>query len=279
LIFIGVIWFIVAKYKEYLEEESKSSDNSTWSNTRKKTFHSSYTYNSVSDNVDEYIGKSVIFSKVTGVTYNNRQENIRKITKYTPIKLETNSSNSYDSNAVQVLTTTNYELGWIPKEVSSKISKALYNSEISKVEIYKILGNGINYNFGLRIAIYFNYANENYKDILSMFMDKQICNDLNYDNYSFFHYGKDPREERKSAYNTQTILSSNQQVSDDDDGEDYHNYQDEPSINDIDDGMGYERSCEWDYSEADVGYHPDPDYEFNDPDEYGYDDYGYDDFY
>jgi len=126
--------------------------------------------------------KKEFFCKVTGVTYENRQKIISEINYKTPIKLVRDRTNIYDPYAVEVKTTYDISLGWIPKGLSKIISSLLAEKEEIVVEIFKIVGDGKKYRFGLRLKITYFGDIDNYKKILYYLLNNDICFDLNKEN-------------------------------------------------------------------------------------------------
>ena len=61
-----------------------------------------------------------MFTKLRGVTFNNRQENIIQLKESQELKI-TKSPNQYHSQALLVTTLDNNELGFIKKEIADNI--------------------------------------------------------------------------------------------------------------------------------------------------------------
>jgi hypothetical protein len=84
-----------------------------------------------------------IVAKVTGVTFDGRQDNLALITKDTSIKLERDRRNSYDFYAVKVMGLVGEEwkdLGFLPAKMSSKYSHFLDKNYTLKASIHRISG-------------------------------------------------------------------------------------------------------------------------------------------
>lgn len=93
---------------------------------------------------------------VAGVTFNNRQKIIPLLVQNQEIKLKRDYQNKSDKNAIMVLAKIDNEIkqiGWVPKEFSFKIAQAIDNGIKYKVKVFDILGDGVQFSYGVKIKI------------------------------------------------------------------------------------------------------------------------------
>ena len=93
-----------------------------------------------------------IYTRIAGVTFENRQMHISKLHIYDKLLLKREKNNIYDNNAVAVYDTSGHHIGYIPKEISHKIANKLDNGELLNVTIVSISGSS-NTNLGVNISI------------------------------------------------------------------------------------------------------------------------------
>ena len=95
--------------------------------------------------------KYTIYSKVSGVTYGNRQQVVSQLYEGKYLRVIREKHNQYDSNAV-ALYDGEMQLGYISKELSVQVASKMDNSKIVNVKVVKITGGG-SYNYGANILI------------------------------------------------------------------------------------------------------------------------------
>lgn len=106
------------------------------------------------------------YTKLTGVTYNNRQQNIALLEKGKKLEVVREVNNEYDKNAIELFDGNN-SIGYIPSETVRKLSlKYDVGSEI-EVFVEKITGgNGNFYGVNVRIDVY----NKTYNQCLPRYL-------------------------------------------------------------------------------------------------------------
>ena len=101
-------------------------------------------------------------TKISGVTYGNRQTALEHLTKYDSelisVELERDSANEYDSNAIKVITTVqgkgSYCVGFVPKTLSATFAALIDAGKAVKATFKEVRGKYHNYhNFGLCVAV------------------------------------------------------------------------------------------------------------------------------
>ena len=95
--------------------------------------------------------------KLTGVTFEDRQDALKEVISTTKLKLDRERNNPYDFNAVKVKGFINSDwkdLGYIPKEVNESVANALDKGVKLKVHYKERLGDPeIGYNYGLMVVV------------------------------------------------------------------------------------------------------------------------------
>jgi len=101
-------------------------------------------------------------ARVTGVTFDGRQELISRMSSDTPVKLERNRRNSYDFYAVRVLAKIDESwahVGFIPRPMNKMVANAIDLGENLKLKVAVIKGgckrelDGETLNYGLEVDI------------------------------------------------------------------------------------------------------------------------------
>lgn len=64
-------------------------------------------------------------TKISGVTFNNRQHIIRALKVDDAVILRRNPSNAFDRNAVEVWSLTSGMIGYIPKDLAAQIASRM----------------------------------------------------------------------------------------------------------------------------------------------------------
>lgn len=105
---------------------------------------------------DSFASKTgAIFCRVAGVSFDNRQEPISKMSGSTLVRLERDRRNPYDFNAVKVVAfvdNTWQDIGFVPASINKKVVQMLDNNISLKAFVWKIIGGG-DYNLGVSIVI------------------------------------------------------------------------------------------------------------------------------
>lgn len=103
-----------------------------------------------------------LIAKVTGVTFEGRQKVLKQMSKDTPVKLERDRRNEYDSYAVKVLAELKgkwVQTGFIPRPMSRRVAESLDNGVCLPAHVHRVIGgmfsehSGEVLNFGLEICI------------------------------------------------------------------------------------------------------------------------------
>lgn len=77
--------------------------------------------------------------KIEGVRYENRMEVVKRMSKNTPIYLQRETDNPYDSNAIAIYEKeTNQQIGYLPRINNTAIAKAMDEGLAIYASIYKI---------------------------------------------------------------------------------------------------------------------------------------------
>ena len=93
-----------------------------------------------------------IYSKVAGVTFEGRQEIIRKLEKGSPLFLEREPENPYDCNAVKLLTIAGEHVGYVGRELAEDLAQAMDNGINYQCFVAELTGgNGRNYGLNIKI--------------------------------------------------------------------------------------------------------------------------------
>ena len=101
-------------------------------------------------------------TKVSGVTYGNRQTALEHLTRYDSelisIDLERDSANEYDANAVKVITTVqgkgSYTVGYLPRMIAATIAPLIDAHKAVRATFKEIRGKYHNYhNYGLCVSV------------------------------------------------------------------------------------------------------------------------------
>jgi hypothetical protein len=103
-----------------------------------------------------------LFAKVSGVTFEGRQSVLEKMTRETPVKLERDRRNAFDSYAIKVMAEIDsqwVEAGFVPRPMNKKVSQSLDNGADLPIHVHRVTGgmyseyNDEILNFGLEICI------------------------------------------------------------------------------------------------------------------------------
>lgn len=101
---------------------------------------------------DYRIQDNPIRVRLTGVTFENRQEIIKELNRSTEIFLKRDMENSHDPYAVAIYVQGSYQIGWIPKQYSKTVSKMIDEGNY-KTRILNISGGNNGLNYGVEIEV------------------------------------------------------------------------------------------------------------------------------
>lgn len=90
--------------------------------------------------------------KLAGVTYENRQSLIARMSTDEELYLQRDWNNRYDRNAIGIFNRRNQSIGWVPKDVAADLAQTMDSGTEFSVKIVKKLG-GNGYNYGLEVII------------------------------------------------------------------------------------------------------------------------------
>lgn len=102
----------------------------------------------------------ILITKVTGVTFEGRQEIIKRLVGNEPCKIVAEPSNRYDPNALAVLVAYDgqvHHVGYVPREIAAEIAPHL-EGEDTLAQLVEVNGgfeqsDGSIASYGLRIKI------------------------------------------------------------------------------------------------------------------------------
>lgn len=108
---------------------------------------------------------NVLVIKVSGVTYDNRQERIAQLSKIDPVRLEPEPENKFDPNAIAVIVMhkgQRFHCGYVPRELAARIAPLL-EGESLMVKIKAVTGgfntlDGERAAFGLKLTVTLPHA-------------------------------------------------------------------------------------------------------------------------
>ena len=95
-------------------------------------------------------------TKLTGVTFENRQNIIPNLLSDTDVLLVRDRKNEYDCNAIKVMTEYNkkfIQIGWIPRDLANVLAPEIDAGISWKGKIYKVIGNEEYKNKGILIEL------------------------------------------------------------------------------------------------------------------------------
>lgn len=102
-------------------------------------------------------GNNGFSMKVSGVTYDNRQDIISKLKTGQELRFVAEPSNSYDHHAVKIETLFGEQIGYVPRAQNSQIFSNLINNKGSyQIYVSSITGGGIYSNLGCIIRVIYN---------------------------------------------------------------------------------------------------------------------------
>lgn len=98
----------------------------------------------------------VMFCKVSGVTYDGKQEVLKQVAQDTPIKLERERRNEFDFYAVKVMAYVDLEwqsVGYVPASINKEIATTLDTGLQLRARVWKKSGGEGEFFYGLTITI------------------------------------------------------------------------------------------------------------------------------
>lgn len=107
-----------------------------------------------------------MFCKVAGVTFNRRQEALKRLENYirqgaeVKTTLEREHNNKYDNAAIRIMVSVNgsakYHLGYIPADLAAVLAPLMDKVGELKAHIYNIVGGyDTRSTYGARLAVHF----------------------------------------------------------------------------------------------------------------------------
>jgi hypothetical protein len=106
--------------------------------------------------LDKPLFNDLMLCRVTGVSFDDRQETLRYVGKDTDLKLERDRHNKHDFHAVKVKALVDEvwkEVGFVPASMNKDIAQALDAGVCLDVKVWNKTGGGGGYNYGLTITI------------------------------------------------------------------------------------------------------------------------------
>ncbi len=97
--------------------------------------------------------KKHFFTRIRGITFENRQEAIKTLQEKQELKLVMEEDNPFDSNALMVMTLDNRQLGYISKKFNERIKRELEEGKKYKVEVANIYFCGNSGRLGVNIKM------------------------------------------------------------------------------------------------------------------------------
>ncbi|MBO8161936.1 MAG: hypothetical protein H0Z24_09940 [Thermosipho sp. (in: Bacteria)] len=102
----------------------------------------------------EVIPGEKYITKITGVSFYDRQSTISMLDITDKIYLQRDRTNVYDPNAIGVFTLRdNKQIGWVPKELASKLAPEIDKGIPYSAKIVDILGGGPGRHYGVKIRV------------------------------------------------------------------------------------------------------------------------------
>ena len=150
LVTIGLIVLVI--YLISINVSKEKSSNSSNSNKTSKYTHKYYKFN------EDYprAPKDPIITKIVGVTFENRQDIIKRLSVGEMLKLVQQPDNIYDPNAVKVIRKSGEQIGYLKKEIAQDIQWYFDSSWVTHwAEVLDIIGKpSIGQSLGVVIKIY-----------------------------------------------------------------------------------------------------------------------------
>ena len=93
------------------------------------------------------------YTKVAGVTFDNRQRLIRRMSVGERVSLVRDPYNPYDSNAIKVINSNGDQIGFIAKELASSMAYQMDSGTIFSATVSNITGLNPGENMGVNLHI------------------------------------------------------------------------------------------------------------------------------
>ena len=93
------------------------------------------------------------YTKVAGVTFENRQRFIRRMTAGERVSLVRDPYNPYDPNAIKVINSNGDHIGFISKELASTMAMNMDSGTIFSATVSNITGMNPGENIGVNLHI------------------------------------------------------------------------------------------------------------------------------
>lgn len=93
------------------------------------------------------------YTKVAGVTFDNRQRLIRRMSVGENISLVRDPNNPYDKNAIKVINSNGEQIGFISKELASTMAIRMDAGVIYSATVSQITGMNPGENLGVNLHI------------------------------------------------------------------------------------------------------------------------------
>lgn len=93
-------------------------------------------------------------TKVVGVTFENRQRYIRRMSEGEYVTLERDPMNPYDPNAIKVVNKAGYQIGYISRELAEKIAYRMDSGVRYTTGVIGITGNNPGERLGVNLLVH-----------------------------------------------------------------------------------------------------------------------------
>ncbi|MFP7299032.1 HIRAN domain-containing protein [Neobacillus niacini] len=130
--------------------------------------------------------------RLTGVTFEGRQEVISKLASRAIILIKRRPNNAHDKNAIEVVTESEESIGWIPRNIAASLAPQIDRGVLFDVRMIRRTG-GNGYHYGIEIevtksmdnlfyservrSIDYGFEDQNYwNEQLSSYEKDAICN-------------------------------------------------------------------------------------------------------
>src|SRR4051812_36266957 len=90
--------------------------------------------------------------RLSGVTFEGRQEVISRVTSRVSITLKRRPNNIHDHNAIEVVTVSGESIGWIPRETAEVLAPEIDRGILFDARIVRKIG-GNRYPYGIIIHV------------------------------------------------------------------------------------------------------------------------------
>jgi single-stranded-DNA-specific exonuclease len=104
---------------------------------------------------DSFVNRRIV-ARVAGVTFENRQTLLEKVSRSTPIKLERERRNEYDFHAVKVLGKIDnrwQQLGYLPMAMASSVANKMDEGVKYSAGVVNVKGGGTHFETGEKMNL------------------------------------------------------------------------------------------------------------------------------